>query len=86
MRETKVIDVSQVNISKPVLKPRILEIISYISNGGVSPIVKLAPIVGKRGQYITLNRRSTDFVVAHKLMGLPLIIARFSRKLNRKVN
>ena len=86
MRETKVVDVSQIQLVSPVLKPRVLEIIEYISQGGVVPVVKLSPVPGRVGQYSPLNRKGKDIVAAHKLMGLPMLVARFSRKLRRDIH
>ena len=86
MREAKIIDVSQIQLIKPILKPRVLEIISFISQGGAVPIVKLSPIPGKVGQYRPLNRRSIDICVAHRLMGLPMLVARFSKSLRRDIH
>lgn len=84
MRETKVIDVSQVRLGKVELNPKILEIISFISQGGIPNPVHLTPT--GTGQYLCVDKRSKFKVTAAKLMGLPLIVARFSRKMRKDVH
>ena len=84
MRETKVIDISQVRLGKPTLNPSVLKIISFISNGGVPSPIHVTPT--GLGQYIPVDKRSIYQLTAHKLMGIPLIVARFSKRMRKDVN
>ena len=84
MRETKVIDVSQVRLGKIDLNPKVLEIISFISQGGIPNPVHLTPT--GTGQYTCVDKRSKFKVTAAKLMGLPLIVARFSKKMRKDIH
>jgi len=66
------------------LNPKVLELISKVSQGYMLAPIHVRPVVGRKGKYVLLKGEYE--YLACKLMGMRTISVRFSPKLSRKVH
>lgn len=81
-RITAFIPIGQIVVDRLPLNPRTLKLISFLSNGGEVPAIHVQS--RGNGKYLICDGRHR--LLAMKLMGHRMIKARFSTKIDRRIN